>query len=389
VSKKTTKKGAQSSGSPIGKLAAIVVFILLLLGLEALDRRFGLGIFSEPTATAPTPAVPVDVVNSADWYELYFTTPRYPDKKDNRPGSVDLKLVALINSARQSVDMAIYDFDLINVAEALASAQKRGVKVRMVTDTDTVTDDNPSIIAAFDILINAGIPVVDDQRSAIMHHKFVVVDGVKVLTGSWNFTDGDTYRLNNHAIIINSPTLAKNYTYEFEQMFVNNKFGAQKASGSQRAQLSINNVPIESYFAPKDKVIDAVINRINGAQKSIHFMAFSYTHDEMGDAMIARFKAGVDVQGVFEKTGSETEYSEFGRMKKAGVSVLQDGNPYTMHHKVIIIDGKTVILGSFNFSDNAAKSNDENLLIIDDAKLAQAFEEEYQRVRNTALNPPK
>ena len=65
--------------------------------------------------------------------------------------------------------------------------------------------------------------------------------------------------------------------------------------------------------------------------------------------------------------------------------MLQDGNPYLMHHKVIIIDGNTVIFGSFNFSNNADKDNDENLLIVDDAGLAQAFEAEFQRVRDTAL----
>jgi phosphatidylserine/phosphatidylglycerophosphate/cardiolipin synthase-like enzyme len=60
-----------------------------------------------------------------------------------------------------------------------------------------------------------------------------------------------------------------------------------------------------------------------------------------------------------------------------------------MHHKVIIIDGRTVIFGSFNFSNNADSDNDENLLIIDDPALAEAFEAEFQRVRDVALHPLK
>ena len=118
-------------------------------------------------------------------------------------------------------------------------------------------------------------------------------------------------------------------------------------------------------------------------------MAFSFTNDLIGKAMIARAKAGVSVAGVFEKTGSETQYSEFGPMRKAKLDVLQDGNPYVMHHKVIIIDGRTVIFGSFNFTNNADKDNDENLLIIDDPVLARAFEAEFLRVREVALNPLK
>jgi phosphatidylserine/phosphatidylglycerophosphate/cardiolipin synthase-like enzyme len=68
--------------------------------------------------------------------------------------------------------------------------------------------------------------------------------------------------------------------------------------------------------------------------------------------------------------------------------VLQDGNPYILHHKVIIIDEETVVLGSFNFSANADESNDENVLIIDYAPIAQEYTAEFQRVYQQALNPP-
>ena len=95
------------------------------------------------------------------------------------------------------------------------------------------------------------------------------------------------------------------------------------------------------------------------------------------------------VRGVFETTGSETKYSEYGRMKAGKLDVWQDGNPYLMHHKVFIIDGQTVIFGSFNFSQNAETSNDENLLIIDDPALAAQFTAEFARVYATAQHPPK
>ena len=72
---------------------------------------------------------------------------------------------------------------------------------------------------------------MDDKRRAIMHHKFVVVDGQVVLTGSWNFTTGDTYRLNNNAVIIHSPAVAQNFSAEFEKMFVERKFGPNKPKG--------------------------------------------------------------------------------------------------------------------------------------------------------------
>ena len=71
------------------------------------------------------------------------------------------------------------------------------------------------------------------------------------------------------------------------------------------------------------------------------------------------------------------------------MDVWQDGNPYTLHHKVFIIDDQTVVLGSLNFSDNAAESNDENILIIHDAAIAGPYLAEFERVYQQAQNPPE
>jgi len=396
----------------------LVIIVLIILIGYFVYRELGVGVKIEPSSDGPVikidvPSIEIPTVElklpspvagqpSPDgqptpasgqepegWYDIYFTRPRYPDKPDYHQGGLDTQLVAFINSAQKTIDIAIYDFDLENVANALAEAAGRGVRVRMVTDSDTLTNENSKVQKAFDILKQAKIPIVDDQRGPIMHNKFVIVDGRAVWTGSWNFTDGDTYRLNNNAIKIFSDQLAQNYTAEFEKMFVQRSFGPSKPAGGTEALVTLQGVPIENYFAPEDGVADKIIARLAQAKQSIHFLAFSFTSDPIGSAMLARAKAGVSVAGVFETTGSETQFSEYGKMRKAKLDVLQDGNPYVMHHKVIIIDGRTVIFGSFNFSNNADKDNDENLLIIDDPVLAQAFEAEFQRVREVALNPLK
>lgn len=387
--RKSSPARKKKTTNPMFKLALIALFILGLFALNALDQRLGLGLFSEaPTATVAPRAGGTAAPASASWYEVYFTTPIYPDNPANHRGSLDEKLVAFINTARQTIDMAAYDFDLENVAHALAEAKARGVRVRMVTDTDTFTDDNPEIVQALGVLKDADIPIVDDQRGPIMHHKFVVVDSSAVWTGSWNLTDGDTYRLNNNAIKIMSPELAQNYTAEFEKMFVDRLFGPNKPAGSPHPVLTIGGVNVENYFAPEDEVADKIVARLAQAKQSIHFLAFSFTHDAIGQSVLERARAGVEVSGVFERTGSETEFSEFGALRSAGLDVIQDGNPYPLHHKVFIIDGRTVIFGSFNFSENANTSNDENLLIVDDPVLAQSFEAEFQRMRELARNPP-
>jgi phosphatidylserine/phosphatidylglycerophosphate/cardiolipin synthase-like enzyme len=335
-----------------------------------------------------TPNAPVPSEGSGGgWYQIYFTMPKYPDKESEHHGSIDDKLTAFINTARTSVDIAIYQLDLPNVTQALINAKKRGATVRVVTDIDILNDpkENPS----FKELQKDGIPVIGGNPSAIMHNKFVVVDKMAVWSGSWNFTENDTYRYNNNGILIQSPELARNYATTFEKMFNNKAFGPSRKPGGTTPRLTIDSAAVENYFAPEDLVTEKIIARLKTAAYTIDFMAFSFTDDNIGQTVVDRTKAGVKVRGVFEKTGSETQFSEYGKLRKAGLDVLQDGNPYLMHHKVFIVDSRTVILGSFNFSQNAENENDENVLIIDDAPLAQAFEAEFARVYDQAKNPPK
>jgi phosphatidylserine/phosphatidylglycerophosphate/cardiolipin synthase-like enzyme len=139
-------------------------------------------------------------------------------------------------------------------------------------------------------------------------------------------------------------------------------------------------VPLEVYFAPEDKVASRLIPVLSAARESVRFMAFSFTSSDIADALIRLARRGVSVEGVVEGRSADAAYGQYDRLKKAGIPVWKDGNPYLLHHKVFIVDGETVVLGSYNFSGNAEKDNDENLLIIHNAEVAQAFLGEYGRV---------
>lgn len=357
-------------------LSAAPILILVVWAIAAVTA-------CSPRPT-PSPAIP-GVTPGVSWYQLYFTSPKYPDDPAEHRGGLDVNLARFIDTAQMSVDMAIYQLDLPNVTQALLDAKTRGASVRVVTDIDILQDpeENPSFLR----LEEANIPVVAGNPNAIMHDKFVVVDQAAVWTGSWNFTVNDTYRYNNNGILIRSPELAHNYTVTFEKMFIDKTFGASRKPGGTTPFLQIGGVRVENYFAPEDKVADKVVARLHSAARTIDFMAYSFTHDEMGKTVMDRAGSGVRVRGVFEKTGSETRYSEYGKMKNARLDVWQDGNPYLMHHKVFIIDGGTVIFGSFNFSQNADEENDENLLIVDDPLLARDFEAEFELVYTLASKP--
>ena len=375
-----------------GRTTFAVVALLVVAAGAYLFQGGTIPVPPTPAATAPwaprtSPSSPaIGVAARSSWYEFYTTNPKYPDDPADHRGGLDARLVALMDRAQTSLDVADYDFDLADVADAMARAKQRGAAVRIVTDTDTLTNTkNEQVQAAFKRLKDAGIPIVDDGRQAIMHDKFTVADGEWVSTGSWNYTDGDTYRLNNWMGIFASKDLAVNYAAEFTQMFDHRKFGPGKAKQATNTSLTIGGTPVTTCFAPKGNCADLIITTINReARQSIEFMAFSFTHDGIGKAIIDKHQAGASVVGVFETTGSQTQYSEYGRMKQAGLDVYTDGNPYVMHHKVIILDGRTVIAGSFNFSANADDDNDENLLIVEDRDLASAFRTEFARVLEQA-----
>ena len=389
-----SRKSTPTRNPTLGGLAALIGLIVIIIAANLVsggdlfeDAPVDLGDTPEPAPITATPALPAPP--GAAWYELFFTRPIYPDRAANRGAAPIIeRFVTLLNAAQTSIDIAIYELDVPAAAEALAAARQRGVQVRMVTDTDSVTSTDEDMTAAYASLKAARIPIVEDERSAIMHDKFVVVDGRWVWSGSWNFTLGDAYRLNNHAILIDSPELAANYAREFEQMFTQREFGPGR-QGALRPVLEIGGAPVRNYFSPADDIADKLVALVNGAQQSIYFLAFQFTQAGLGEAMAARARAGVTVSGVFETTGSETPYSQYGKLKQLGLPVYQDGNPYIMHHKVIIVDEKTVVLGSYNFSAAAESSNDENVLIIEDPLLAARFVEEFNYVRDVALTPSR
>lgn len=292
------------------------------------------------------------------------------------PYSLEKRLVDRLHAATAQVDAALYDLDAAPVADALIEAHKRGVQVRVVTETDNIVDSE------IGRLQEVGIPVSEDKDSgSFMHHKFIVIDERYVWTGSYNTTYNGAYRNNNNVIFIDSVLLAYNFTQEFRELFFDAQRG--KASGAvvvyPKVKLS-DGTEIWTYFSPKSDTISPLLKEIQSAKNAIHFMAFSFTHDVIGDAMRDRFKSGIDVRGVFEKRHID-EHAEFESMKAAGLPVVEDRNSGMMHHKVIVIDEDTVITGSYNFSKRAEKQNSENLLIIKgNREIAEAYLAEFAKL---------
>ena len=340
--------------------------------------------FSAPELSTSAPRVSVTATfPSTDWLQITFTDPSASHARDYE-GGPDKNLAASIDQARLSVDVAAYSLNLWSIRDALIHAHQRGVAVRMVMESDNMD------VQEVQQILDAGIPIIGDQHEGLMHDKFVIVDRSVVWTGSMNYTVSGTYKDNNNFVYIRSSQVADYYTQEFEEMFTRRLFGPDRISNiSNLKKLDINGIPLEIYFSPDDKPAARIVELIKGAQESINFMAYSFTSNEIGAAIVERAKAGVSVLGVFDgsqvTSGQGTEYDP---LKQAGLDVRLDGNQTgLMHHKVIIIDKSIVITGSYNFTASAEENNDENVLIIFNSEVAAKYLEEFQRVNDQAEQP--
>jgi phosphatidylserine/phosphatidylglycerophosphate/cardiolipin synthase-like enzyme len=290
-------------------------------------------------------------------------------------GGIDGPLVDSIDSARMSIDVAVYSISLNSVRNALLNAHDRGVAVRIVMESTNMDRSDVQI------MLEAGIPIIGDNRPGLMHDKFMVIDRSEVWLGSMNFTDSGTYEDNNNMIHIHSTKIAENYSVEFNEMFEDDKFGPDVLAQTPNPDITLDETRVETYFSPDDHVLTVLYNLLGEADESIYFLAFSFTSNELGEIVRTQADAGLDIMGVMDKeqvaSNTGTEYDPF---KQAGLNVRIDGNAGQMHHKVFIVDEKIVVFGSYNFSRAAEERNDENIIIVYNEQVAEFFIEEFKRV---------
>jgi phosphatidylserine/phosphatidylglycerophosphate/cardiolipin synthase-like enzyme len=381
------RRRAKSTKNTNASVTLVVLIVLFILGIYySLTGRDPGGVFGgEVTPTVP---VPTAVNASGVWWEVYFTDPVNINDPANWQSSLEGRLVEKINAAQTSIHIASFEFDLTPVAEALIAAKQRGVDVRWVTDDEhgLEADEEPGH-GQFARLQEVGIEVRSDTRSALMHNKFWIFDGQIVWTGSTNITENAIFKQDNNTIVIQSPELAAIYELEFQEMW-NGEFGPRSTSQLDQQSVVVNGSPIQVVFTSEDPAIaDSIIPVVNSATKSIRFLAFSYTDFPLAEAMVKRAQAGVNVAGVFEKVGSDTDAAELKSLHCAQIPVRQDGNGSFMHNKVIVVDERFVITGSLNFSTNAEESNDENVIIIDNPDIAKLYMQDFERVWSLARDP--
>lgn len=133
-------------------------------------------------------------------------------------------------------------------------------------------------------------------------------------------------------------------------------------------------------FSPKGGCTEAVIAELRAAKTSVHMQAYSFTSKGIIAALIEAHRRGVKVTLVNDKKAADEAGSKVSQAAEAGLDVRVDGAHAIAHNKIMLIDGRTIITGSFNFTNQAENSNAENLLVLHDkSELYQAYEANFQR----------
>jgi len=229
-----------------------------------------------------------------------------------------------------------------------------------------------------------------------MHNKFLVIDAdlpdkAWVMSGSMNWTNGNMVDDHNNTLFVQDQSLARAYELEFNEMWggsgavpepAASRFGKNKTDNTPHHFL-IGGRPVACYFSPSDQVTLRIEEAVRSADHQASFALFSFTKNELGNAMIALHNAGTWVRGMIQNINDQG--SEYNWLRTNGVPVQAHPNPPFLHHKYAVLDAghpdsdPTVVTGSHNWSQNAESNNDENTLIIRDPDLAMLFQAEFER----------
>lgn len=142
---------------------------------------------------------------------------------------------------------------------------------------------------------------------------------------------------------------------------------------------------IHACFTPGQDCTHQITDHISRAEHSILVQAYNFTSKDIADALIAGKNRGVNVKVILDKSQRSQKYSLLHYIVDAGIPVWIDTKPAIAHNKIMIIDGKEVITGSFNFTDSAQKRNAENLVFISDAKLAQKYTKNWENREHQSI----
>jgi phosphatidylserine/phosphatidylglycerophosphate/cardiolipin synthase-like enzyme len=142
------------------------------------------------------------------------------------------------------------------------------------------------------------------------------------------------------------------------------------------------------HFSPKGGCMEAIVAELNTARHEVLVQAYSFTCPDIATALANAVGRGVRVHVLLDRSNEEESYSELGDLERHGVDVQIDASHAIAHNKVMVIDRRTVVTGSFNFTRQAERENAENLVILRDHRaLAARYRDNFHAHRDHCHAP--
>jgi phosphatidylserine/phosphatidylglycerophosphate/cardiolipin synthase-like enzyme len=308
------------------------------------------------------------------------------------------RVAEFLRPARESLELALYDVRLPDpvgsiVADELRAAHERGVKVRLVYNTDSgrpaalhpPPETRPDILEELPIETRAISGVPD-----LMHHKYAVRDSEAVWTGSANWTIDSWSRQENVLAIVEDGQVGKRFAANFEELW--EKRDVERSGFGEPDAVSVGGAQVRAWFTPGhgEELSQRIATLIGGARERVRIASPVLTSGpvlatlnelaERGRADVAGVVDGPQVATVFEQWAENARSAwKIPLLKKALTALPFSAKPSTpwrpdggvhdfMHAKLTVADD-TVFLGSFNLS-RSGEDNAENMLEVRDAELA-------------------
>ena len=327
-------------------------------------------------------------------------------KELEAPDDLERVIVDFIDQATATIDVAMQEIDNEAIAEALIRRRLGGCHVRVILNHDYLREEGKAAqprsggrgIAAlsadktkykinrdiFSALCRCGIEVrIDLNPDAIFHHKFCLTDyrltrdgdprsgdNPAVLSGSANFTVTDCHNNLNHVLVFEDAAIQAEFAIEFAEAW-SGEFGRGRLGKPPRT-VDVDGVPVKVLFSPdhgpEAEIVKQVLKCPKGGRIDCAMFTFAGT-SAIDDAMIVMVEAGRAVRVVLDRGQSRptATWPAARWLKRGGVDVRvpkQRAGLRKLHHKLGVIDGSTVVAGSYNYSEPATLFNDEALLVI-------------------------
>lgn len=304
------------------------------------------------------------------------------------PEQVTGAVIAFIEEAVESLDIAIYDFHAdvgatAGIAVALRSAADRSVRVRVAYNTEICTHAadarpmqcDPSAIAALPIETRAVA-----TPGSLMHHKYIVRDQRSLWTGSTNWTDDAFGREENVLITIDAPAVAAAYTRNFERLW--DKRHTRRSGGTGEEVELRRGTRVQPFFSPwPPHLSQLAASRIADADRRVRVVSPVVTSGAVLGTLAERAGRGAfDLSGAFDRTQMEQVQREWAKVPhnrwkietwraiaprlsgKTSTPYAPDAVHDYMHAKFIVAD-EHVVSGSYNLSKHG-EINAENVVHI-------------------------